>query len=82
MPKNIKVGLGFFNIHSVAKYQKIVDPFGDIKRLSKEFQSAEKFERGRFSLVQSVLYATLTKGTTFVVKFPGANGTIWPLKIL
>ena len=37
-----KESLGFFNIHSVAKYQKNGGPFGDIKIFSKKL-SAQKF---------------------------------------
>ena len=47
MPKKTEVGpLGFFSIHSVAKYQKLNrDPLGKIFS-KKESHNAEKTERG------------------------------------
>ena len=51
MPKNVKGDpLGFFNIHSVAKHQKIEGgPFEDFKKIRKKSHIVEK--RGGESLI-------------------------------
>ena len=59
VPKNVKGGpLDFFNIHSVAKHQKIGDPLKTLKNFEKSLtkpkkgrgksHSAEKLEGGPF----------------------------------
>ena len=49
VPKNIKGGpLGFFNIHSVAKHQKIEGgPFEDFKKFRKNSLTKPKKGRGK-----------------------------------
>ena len=51
VPKNVKGGpLDFFNVHSVAKHQKIEEgPFEDFKKFRKKSHKAEK--RGGESLI-------------------------------
>ena len=49
MPKNVKGGpLGFFNIHSGAKHQKIEGgPFEDFKKFRKKVSQSRKKGRGK-----------------------------------
>ena len=79
MPKKLKGGpLGFFNIHSVVKHQKIEwGPFGNF--FSKSL-SAEKTERGDpFSLSWPGMLRG-TRGKTFLVQFARPNDSIWDHK--
>ena len=76
MPKKTRGDfLGFFNIHSVAKHQKIEGgPFGE--NLG---NNAEKTERGD-SLVSPRMGEK--RGKTFLVQFARPNDAIWDHKIL
>ena len=49
VPKNVKVGpLGFFNIHSGAKHQKIEGgPFADFEKFPKKVSQSRKKGRGK-----------------------------------
>ena len=75
--------LGVFNIHFVAKHQKIEGgPFGEKffpgKKVS---QCRKKTERGPFGLAR---YSMLRwkSGKTFLVQFARPNGAIWCNNIL
>ena len=66
--------LGFFNIHSVAKLQKIEggDPFVGKFFFEKKLHSAEKKSKGGTFRSRPVLYVTRE---TFLVQFLGPTGT-------
>ena len=72
--------LGFFNIHAVAKHQKIEGGYPLEKNFfrKKSLAVPKKIERG-IIWSRSVLYDTRE---TFLVQFLGPAGTIWRLKIL
>ena len=83
MPKKAKRGnpLGFFNIHSVAKHQKIEGgPFGKFF-LKKNSHNAEKTDRGD-SLVSRYGMLRGKRAKTFLVQFATPNDAIWDHKIL
>ena len=73
--------LGFFNIQSVAKHQKIERGtlWGNFFR--KKSHSDEKLKGGLFSLSR---YGMLRgkRGKTFLVQFARPNVSIWDHKIL
>ena len=53
VPKNVKVGpLGFFNIHPVAKYQKIEG--GPLKNFEKKVTQCRKKRRGKSHSAEKV----------------------------
>ena len=74
--------MGFFNIHSVAKHQKIEGgPFlGKIFCRKKVAQCRKKLEGGLLSISR---YGMLRgkRGKTFVVQFARPNDSIWDHKI-
>ena len=70
----------FFNIHSVAKHQKIEgDPLGKFL-FRKSLTMPKKLKGGPFSLSQ---YCMLRgkRGKAFLVQFARPNGSIWDHKI-
>ena len=88
-PKNPKVEpnwraredvLRFFNIHSVAKHQKIEGgPFKD-NCFGKKSHNAEKTERGPFSVSRCCMLRG-KRGKTFLIQFARTNDSIWDHKI-
>ena len=74
--------MGFFNIHSVAKHQKIEGgPFGE-NVSEKKSRSAEKNEKGGpFGLAWYGMLRGKT-GKTFLVQFARPNSAIWCNNIL
>ena len=84
MPKKTENGhpLGFFNIHSVAKQQKIEWGFFEEKKFPKKFLPCrKKLKGGPFSLARYGMLHGKT-GKTFLVQFARPNGAIWCNKIL
>ena len=78
MPKKTKRGdpLGFFNIHYVAKQQKIEEgPFGEKFFRKKSLAVPKKIERGD-PLVSPNMVLRGKTGKTFLVQFAGPNGAI------
>ena len=68
--------LMFFNIHSVAKHEKMQgDPLGKKISEKKTSRSAEKIERGD-SLVWPGMVLRGKTGKTFLVQFAKPNGAI------
>ena len=68
--------LGFFNIHSVAKLQKMKgDPFVGI--FFEKSRTVPKKSRGGTFWSRPVLYVTRE---TFLVQFLGPTGTFWGLQ--
>ena len=84
MPKKTERGdpLGFSNIHSDAKHQKIEGgPLGE-KRFSKKVsQCQKKLKGGPFGLARYGLLRGKT-GKTFLVQLAKPNGAIWCNNIL
>ena len=78
--KNLKGDpLGFFNIHSVAKHQKVEgDPLGIF--FEEKSHNDEKTERGTLWSLP-VLYVTRKKRKTLLVQFARPNDSIWNHKI-
>ena len=74
--------LGFSNIHSVAKQQKIEGgPFGEKKIPEKFSQCRKKLEGGPFGLAGYGMLRGKT-GKTFLVQFARPNSAIWCNNIL
>ena len=73
--------LGFFNIHSAAKHQKISNrgPFGEF--FSKKVSMPKKLKGGTLKSLP-VWYVTRKKGKTFLVLFARPNESIWDHKIV
>ena len=73
--------LGFSNIHSVAKQQKIEGgPFGEFFS-EKVSQCGKKLKGGPFGLARYCMSRGKT-GKTFLVQFVRPNGAIWCNNIL
>ena len=83
MPKNWKGDpLGFFNIHSVAKHQKIEGgPFWEKNFRKKVSQCRKKIGRGD-PLVSPGMVCYAGKQETFLVQFARPNSAIWCNNIL
>ena len=84
MPKKTERGdpLGFFNIHSVAKYQKMQGgPFGEKIFRKKSLAVPKKMKGGSFGLARYGMSRGKT-GKTFLVQFARPNSAIWCNNIL
>ena len=75
---------GCFNMHSVAKHQKIEGgPFGENFFEEKSHNASQKL-KGRLFLVSPgiVCYAEKKRGKSFLVQFARPNDSFWGHKIL
>ena len=75
-----RVPLGFFNIHSVAKHQKI-EGWKNFYFRKKISQCRKKLKGGPFGLAWYGMLRGKT-GKTFLVQFAKPNGAIWCNNIL
>ena len=74
--------LGVFNIHFVAKHQKIEGgPFGELLFRVKKSQMPKKLKGGPFGLARYGMLHGKT-GKTFLVQFARPNSAIWCNSIL